>query len=278
MDNVSQNQLKGLFMNALVNYIYKNWGSNVTGVKVDEEKTFTDVLRPTFYEKKEGNVDDQRANIPHSYGILWTVKDIEIKIAENLNQEEDVTVFSKTYVNDTDAPIQISEKMEQGISITDTCEIGFTEKINAGYEQTISVGVDIVGIKASSQSKFTMGLELGANQTTTKTVQETTTSGFTLEMEVPAKSTREVQVTATKKSCNVLKDAIFIPRGKAYVQVAYDGHAVEDEHTYVIEFDKIDSKDFQFPVNYLLGASVHRDFHVRILSKNDVVSSYPLAR
>lgn len=277
MNNATQNQLKGLFMNALVEHIYATWG-DVTGVKIDEAKTFTDELNPTFYEKMEGNVDAKRAGIPHSYGVLWTVNDIKIDITNEIKDDGEVSVFSKTYVNDTDAPIQISEKMEQGISVTDTCEIGFTEKINTGYEQTISVGVDIVGIKASSESKFTMGLELSASQTTTKTVQEITTSGFSLEMEVPAKSMRKVSIVATKKSCNVLQDATFIPRGKAYVQVAYGDQTVENEHTYVIDLDGINLDSFKFKIKYLLGVSVHRDFQVNVMSDSEVVSSYPLPR
>ncbi len=183
----------------------------------------------------------KKASIPHTYGVLWTAEDVKLNVADDLKEEGEVSVFSKSYCNHTDAPIRISEKMEQGISVTDTCEIGFTDKISAGYEQTVSVGVSIMGVSAGTEIGFNMGVETETSQTTRKEVRETTTSGFSLEMEVPAKTVWNVEITATKKSCRVISDAVFIPTGKVYAQVSFNENPVtEDEHLYVIDLKEVD--------------------------------------
>lgn len=278
MNDISRNQLKQLLMDQITNHILENW-QGASAVKVDEGKTFTDQLSPAFYEKMEGNVDLKRASIPHTYGVLWSAKDIVLNLKDNLTEESEVSVFSKTYVNDTDTPIRVSEKMEQGISVTDICEIGFTDKISTGYEQSISLGVSIMGFNASTDIGFNMGVETETSQTTRKEVQETTTSGFSLEMEVPAKSTWKVEVVATKKSCNISSEATFVPSGKVYAQVAFNGNPVtEGEHLYVIDLKEFDETKICFPITYIFAAAVHRDFHIKITCNGNAVSSYPLGK
>lgn len=278
MNDVSRNQLKQLLMDQVTKHILENW-EGASAVKIDEEKTFTDQLSPAFYEKMEGNVDLQRASIPHTYGVLWTAEDVKLNAADDLKEDGEVSVFSKNYVNHTDAPIRISEKMEQGISVTDTCEIGFTDKISAGYEQTVSVGVSIMGVNAGTEIGFNMGVETETSQTTKKEVRETTTSGFSLEMEVPPKSTWKVEIQATKKSCRVISDAVFIPTGKVYAQVAFNEKLVtEDEHIYVIDLKEVDPDRLRFPVTYVFAAAVHRNFEIQITAAGEKVVSYPLGK
>lgn len=278
MNDISRNQLKQLLMDQVTSYILEKW-EGAKAVKIDEEKTFTDQLSPAFYEKMEGNVDLKKASIPHTYGVLWTAEDVKLNVADDLKEEGEVSVFSKSYCNHTDAPIRISEKMEQGISVTDTCEIGFTDKISAGYEQTVSVGVSIMGVSAGTEIGFNMGVETETSQTTRKEVRETTTSGFSLEMEVPAKTVWNVEITATKKSCRVISDAVFIPTGKVYAQVSFNENPVtEDEHLYVIDLKEVDQDRLRFPITYIFAAAVHRNFEVQITSAGIKIESYPLGK
>lgn len=289
MNKPSKNQLKDLVMKDVVKYIKGVWGAKdvINGVKIVEDKTFTDTINPAFYETKEYGVDTDRAAIPHTYGVLWEVKDLDVIIAENSDSAQDVTLFSRAYSNHTKQPIQIDEKLEEAVKVTDTTIISFTEKINAGYEASVSIGVKMEVVNAQASAKFTMGLELGSTQTSTKSIEKVTTAGFVMDFDVEPGIRKEVRIFAKKQVSRTLNNAIFVAHGKVYVHVQYKETDLDKTHIYILDLDEIRTSDytFEYEVEYVVEDVRHTDYDVKIVEEPvaplrsgdvKVIDTYPL--
>ncbi|KHT63285.1 hypothetical protein RJ45_12850 [Photobacterium gaetbulicola] len=269
MTNPRENQLKDLLMNDMINYIREKWTWS-KGIKIQEDKTFSDNITPTFYEKKEGNVDPVRSQVPHTYGVLWTVKDVEFDIGELVTSESNVSIFSKTFVNSTDETLTVNESLEHSISVSDEFQFGFTEKISAGYESKISCEVGVKGLgSASAGLTFNANVELGATQTKTKKVVKVTTTGASFDISVPPMSKRTVEIIATRSNGYIKKKALFVPKGKAYANVASNSNEdIKKAHTYIFELDDI---GFEYPIEYMVEADVYMDFRIHISSDTEAI-------
>lgn len=287
MNDPTKNQLKSQLMSEIKEYITKVWGgkdadgklkSVINGVEIIEDKTFSESFPKAFYEKKEYGVDLENSLIPHTYGVLWSIEDLKVTIGDNLEDSGKMSLFSRTYSNNTDKVINVSEKLEEAIRVTDSTTIGFTEKINAGVETSVTAGVDIGVAKASATAKFSMNVELGASQSNTKTLEQTTTAGFQMQFEVAPYTKKVVTITATRKTGRTYNDAIFVANGKVYVKVAYNKEELNDEtHVYIIDTAAIKAskeKEYgtekemifplKYPVKYVIENVTHTNYNVEI--------------
>lgn len=296
MNNPSQNQLKNLLMKDIIEYVKKVWAKDhtVSGIKIVEEYTFSDSFPEAFYVKKEYGTELAESLVPHTYGILWSVDDLNVTIGENLDDAGKISLFSRTYSNNTDKVITVSEKLEEAIRTTDSTTIGFTEKINAGMETSVTAGVEVGVFNASATAKFSMDVELGSSQSSTKTLEQTTTAGFEMQFDVSPHTKKVVSITATRKVGRALQDATFVANGKVYVRVAYNSETLGDQtHIYVIETDDIkkamDNDKVKFPLEYKVAYVVenvaHTNYNVEIKevslngsksATDDNVVCYPL--